>query len=338
MNKVQLSELLEKYANGTCTSEEMDAINKWYDRYDDKLGFTGELPSNAHELLKTRMQTAIKAKIFGEDLTANVRPMYRKWWVSAAAAAVVLIFVKLFFLNTDVKPVQPIQMAFTDLTITNHTKNILKQVLPDSSVVWLNPNASLSWPKKFIKASRNVVMKGDCFFEVTKDLKHPFIISSEHLVTKVWGTSFRVHDDTYFTAAKVTVLTGKVSVSKNGSAAAKVGLKLVADEVMLHPNDEVVLTINDAQLVATRQADVSDLNLYKHINLSFENSRLTEIVAILNKKFDVNIKIRNEELEKAVMTADLNDLNLPEVLDVLKASMKLNYEISKDLIVLKKTN
>ncbi|MDB4926130.1 FecR family protein [Mucilaginibacter sp.] len=339
MNKIQLSELLEKYANGTCTPEEMDAINQWYNKYQDTPDYTDTLPTNERELLKAKMQTAITAKIIPDEAApVIVRTIYRKWWVGIAAAAIVLVLIKVVFLNNALKPDHAAQPVIANLQVTNNTKNILKQLLPDSSIVWLSPGASLNWPKSFLKASRNVAMKGDCFFEVTKNPNRPFIISSEHLVTKVWGTSFRVHDGTDNTMAKVTVLTGKVSVSKKGSAAANAGPKLIANEIILHPKDEVVLANNTAQLVATKQANVSDLALYKHFNLSFENSKLTEIVSVLNKKFEVNIRIRNEELDKAVMTADLNDLNLPEVLDVLKASMKLNYEISKDLIVLKKTN
>jgi transmembrane sensor len=338
MNKVQLSELLEKYFNDTCTPEERVAINTWYDQYENSPALISELSPIARERLKTKMQAAIKSKISPEKPSTTVHSLYRRWWLTVAAAAVILVFVKLFFLNTDVKPNLAEQITFTNLTLTNSTKNILKQVLPDGSVVWLNPNASLSWPSRFLKGSRNVTMMGDCFFEVTKDAKHPFIISSAHLLTKVWGTSFSVHDGDNFTASKVTVLTGRVSVSKIGSSADKAAARLKSDEVMLQANDQVLLSINSAQLVATKQADVSDLNLYRHLNLSFENNKLSEIVAILNQKFDVHIMIRNEELENALMTADLNGLNLPEVLEVLKTSMKLNYEISKTLIVLKKNN
>lgn len=178
-------------------------------------------------------------------------------------------------------------------------------------------------------------MAGSCFFEVTKNPNRPFIITSEHIVTKVWGTSFRVLDGKDIKNAKVTVVSGKVSVSKKGEA---VQAKLTAGEVLLYPKEEAVLTDNDTQLITNRQANLSDLKLYDHIDLSFEKAKLTEIVAVLNRKFDTNIKISNKELDNSVMTADLTNLNLPEVLEVLKAAMKLNYEISGDLIILKQTN
>lgn len=335
MDKVQLSELLDKYFNGTCTPEEAEAIDRWYRQYTDKAGYTQNLSNDKKELLKAKMFNAIRQQTFAGE-TAVVWPMYRKWWIGVAAAAALLIFVKFFFLDKALKPVEEAQVASLDNTFSNHTHNIVKQLLPDSSVVWLSPDASISWPKQFRIKSREVAMKGDCFFEVTKNPNRPFIISSEHIVTKVWGTSFRVVDSKYVRAAAVTVVTGKVSVSKKGSDAANAGAQLMAGEVILYPKEQVIL--KNTQLITSKQADISDLTIYRHVDLSFDNAKLADIVLVLNKKFDVNIRIGTGELDKAVMTADLTDLNLPEVLEVLKASMKLDYEISNNLIVLKKTN
>jgi ferric-dicitrate binding protein FerR (iron transport regulator) len=339
MNEIQLSELLDRYLDGTCTSEEKRVIDNWLESHEDKPGFTGSLSDHKKEQLKLRMFNAISR---GVDVNVSpkpvVRSMYKSWWLRVAAAAVLLVFAKVIIIDVVLAPAKFTETAVVDMVITNRTKNIIKQMLPDSSVVWLSPDASLSYPKIFAAASRNVTMQGECFFEVTKNARRPFIISSEHIITKVWGTSFRVLDNKAISAAIVTVVTGKVSVSKKGSNGDRARAKLVAGEVMLLPKDEVIYNKNTDLLVASKQADISALNIYKHIDLSFENARLTEIVDVLNRKFDANIKIQDEGLNKAVMTADLTGLNLPEVLEVLKASMKLNYEVTNDLIVLKKTN
>ncbi|QEC78544.1 FecR family protein [Mucilaginibacter ginsenosidivorax] len=338
MNEHQLSELLDKYLDGTCTSEEKQAIDNWFELHENEPGFTENLPEDKKEQLKRRMFNAISRRDNVNTPKSVIKPLYKSRWLKIAAAAVLLVFAKVIIIDTLLAPAKFIETAAADMVITNRTKNIIKQLLPDSSVVWLSPEASLSYPKVFRAASRNVTMQGECFFEVTKNARRPFIISSEHIVTKVWGTSFRVLDMKNIATAIVTVITGKVSVSKKGSDADRSGAKLAAGEVMLLPKEEVVYSKNTDLLTASRQADISALNIYKHIDLSFENARLTEIVDVLNRKFDAHIKIQNEVLNKAVMTADLTGLNLPEVLEVLKASMKLNYEVTNDLIVLKKTN
>ncbi|WP_183564121.1 FecR family protein [Mucilaginibacter sp. SP1R1] len=341
MNKIQLSELLDKYFDGTCAPEEIEAIDQWFDQYERKPDFTKTLSDDKRELLKSKMFNAISARTVIEEPVqkiAVVRSLVNNWWVRVAAAAVLLVVAKFLFIDKALLSNKLSQTANRDFVITNYTKNIVKQILPDSSVVWLSPNASITYPKFFQSKSRNVAMLGNCFFEVTKNPRRPFIINSAHIVTKVWGTSFRVLDNMNIAAAMVTVVTGKVSVSKKGSVAAKAGAKLSPDEVLLLPKQQVVYEKNTDALLTNKQADISALSIYKHIDLSFDNARLTTIVAVLNQKFNVDIKIQDEGLNKAVMTADLTSLNLPEVLEVLKTSMKLNYEISDDLIVLKKTN
>ncbi|SEO06320.1 FecR protein [Mucilaginibacter gossypiicola] len=341
MNNDQLSALLDRYFNGTCTPEEKQAIDDWFELHNDKPDYTNTLTAGKKEELKTKMFTAIAEETnFGGEVQSKpvIRPLYNNWWVRVAAAAVVLVFARYLFINKELSPAKLTETAVANVIVTNRTKNIVKQLLPDSSIVWLSPQASIRYPKTFLKSSRDISMQGDCFFEVTKNPQRPFIISSEHIVTKVWGTSFRVLDNKGLASAAVTVVTGKVSVSKKGSAAATSGAKLAADEVLLLPKEQAVYNKNTDVLTADRQADISLLNIYKHIDLSFENAKLTEIVKVLNRKFDADIKIQDGALNKAVMTADLTDLNLPEVLEVLKTSMNLNYEISNDLIVLKKTN
>lgn len=339
MNKIQLSQLLDRYFNGTCTIEEKQVVDNWFELYKDRPGFTANLSDDKKEQLKHRMFSAISDQVgIPEPKIPVIRSFYKNWWIRIAAAAVLLVFAKVLIIDKILSTGKPANTALANIVITNRTKNIIKQQLPDSSVVWLSPNANLSYPKTFQATSRTVAMKGECFFEITKNPQRPFIINSEHMVTKVWGTSFRVLDDKNILATKVTVVTGKVSVSKKGGNASQKGANLSSEEVLLLPKQEVVYDKKTDLLVASRQADISALNIYKHIDLSFENAKLTEIVNVLNKKFEANIKIKDEALNKAVMTADLTGLNLPEVLEVLKTSMKLNYEIANDLIVLKKTN
>ncbi|MDN3580315.1 FecR family protein [Mucilaginibacter flavus] len=341
MNEIQLSELLDRYLNNTCTPEEKEVIDKWFALHQDKPDFTESLDADKRELLKTKMFSAITSEAYIEPQVQKngiIRPLFKNRWVRVASAAILLLMARFLFTDKISPPVDQPAVAGLYIVFVNHTKNIIKKVLPDSSVVWLNPNTSLFYPKVFQAKSRNVSMNGDCFFEITKNPKRPFIISSQHMVTKVWGTSFRVLDNTDMQAALVTVVTGKVSVSKKGSVAANAGATLSANEVLLMPKQQVVYNTATNQLTANKQANVSALNIYKHIDLSFENARLTEIVKVLNQKFDANIKIKDDRLDKAGMTADLTDLNLPEVLEVLKTSMNLNYEISNDLIILKKTN
>lgn len=335
MNDKQLAELLDRYIKGLCTAEEAAVINKWYNKYQHEPDVINSF-TNESEHLRRRMLDHVLNQInpdHDKPLVKNTSFINRHW-PKLAVAAVLLISLKIFYTNYWV--IKEAKNSTAQTEIVNNTKHIIKQVLPDRSIVWLNPEAVVRFPEKFKISSRDISMEGECFFEVTKNPQRPFVIQSKHLVTKVWGTTFKVSDNNTTATAQVTVVTGKVSVSIQGSKAAQTSTRLSAGEVILLPKQKAILKTGQNIFYTDRKADVSDLNIYKHINLLFENARLSMIVAVLKKKFDANIRIENKELDNKVMDADLTGLNLPEVLEVLKASLQLDYEVKEDFILLEK--
>jgi len=343
MNTFQLSQLLDKYLKGQCSPEEIAVINQWYSKYQESPDVINDLEQDQQLLLKDRMYAGILSNMKIEVLSSegngemrNTTPFFRSWWFRAAAVLLIFIGAKFFILDPLIRKDVAVQVALNN-EVYNGSKNIMKQVLEDGTVVWLRPNSKLTFPKKFGLNSRNVTMQGDCFFEVTKNPNRPFIIKSAHLVTKVWGTSFSILDGDGAKEAFVKVLTGKVSVSQKGSEGDKSGAKLNAREIMLQPDQKAIFKKNNNSLVAERKADMADMGVWKQVNLSFDNDKLSDIVKELGGKFNVDVRIVDISLNNKQMTADLDGLNLAEVLEVLKASMNLNYEISGTTISLYST-
>ncbi|RYE21799.1 MAG: FecR family protein [Sphingobacteriaceae bacterium] len=339
MNNKQLAELLDKYVKGLCTADEAAVINNWYDKHKDNPEIIDILSDKKRELLKVRMLNNVLQQIDSDNNQGYVskKRFVNSWWIKLSVAAALLIFVKIIYsgYRKDSATVKLSNIRIRN-KITNNTRNILKQILPDKSIVWLNPQAKLEFPKNFNKNSRDVIMEGECFFEVSKNSQRPFIIQSRHLITKVWGTSFKVSDNFNAATAQVTVVTGKVSVSTKISNSALVGNKLNQSEIILLPKQATVFKYDNKRFYTSRNADVSDLSLYEHINLLFDNEKLVNIVAVLNKKFNTDIRLEDKSLNNQVMDADLSGLNLPEVLEVLKASLQLSYEMSNNVIKLSK--
>lgn len=333
----ELSLLLKKYQDGTCTPEETTLLNQWYNKHEQKADVLDGFSTADRDALKQRMFQNIDKLITNDVEATSHKGKVLRLWLKIGAAAAVIGFIAFFlvFHKATLNPAavqSPVQ-----LNASNTTHKIIKKVLPDGSVVWLKPGAALSYPEQFAADSRKVSMRGEAFFEITKNPKRPFIIESKHIVTKVWGTSFQVTDNDDAQSAAVTVVTGKVSVSKRKEAVA-VNTKLAADEVMLYPTQKVTYHQNTNSLITDTKADMAEVELWKHVNLSFTNSKLVDIAKVLSRQFDVDIQIANDKLKNEAMTADLTDLNLPDVLEVLKASMGIGYEINDKHIVLNKTN
>lgn len=68
-----------------------------------------------------------------------------------------------------------------------------KVQLPDGSIVMLNSNSTLTYPTQFSDKQREVNLLGEAYFEVTKDTKRPFVVTTPYQANiKVYGTQFNV--------------------------------------------------------------------------------------------------------------------------------------------------
>ena len=209
--------------------------------------------------------------------------------------------------------------------MTNLTKSIHKVILSDSSLVWLSPESRLEYPERFTGKTRKVKMSGEAFFEVAKDHAHPFIILAGGLITKVWGTSFRIraYDNL---PTEVSVLTGKVSVRVPANK---------RPGVMLYPNQKVTYVHKDSLLKQTDgTAGNSSLHIWRKADLSFNNVPVRRVVAALNQQFDVHIVLNSEAAGNYLLNADFTNQNLPDILTMLEKSLNLNYELQRGEIIL----
>lgn len=65
-------------------------------------------------------------------------------------------------------------------------------LLPDSTEVTLNRYSTLTCPVRFKGKNRNVSLSGEAYFEVHKDVRHPFIVQADEVEVKVLGTHFNL--------------------------------------------------------------------------------------------------------------------------------------------------
>jgi len=83
--------------------------------------------------------------------------------------------------------------------------------LPDGSLITLEPNSKLGYPKQFTGDTREVSLTGEAFFEVKPNPEKPFIVRTPYVIATVLGTSFNV--EAYLNGiARVVVSTGRVKV------------------------------------------------------------------------------------------------------------------------------
>jgi len=151
--------------------------------------------------IKSRMWKNIR------NVTIDKYKTFYKW---TGAACIVFIVSITGYYNLDQLHYSKSEIA----SVKTLDKDIRLLCLPDGTRVWMNQNTEIEYPSKFSGKERNITLKGEAFFEVKRDVAHPFIISSGGIKTTVLGTSFNIkaYNDSQ---PEVNVSTGKVKVESD---------------------------------------------------------------------------------------------------------------------------
>lgn len=242
-----------------------------------------------------------------------------KYW-SLAASVALLVAVAIFFVDEREEQA----LVYYETMAVPDAKT--KITLPDSSVVWLNANACLRYPREFSSACRQVTIKGEALFEVRKDEKKPFIVQTEDIGIKVFGTTFNVEAEVDKTV--VTLLTGKVGIYT------KMNHTTVADRI-LKPGEQAVYEKSKTGLTVLETNTDNTISWVTGI-FHFKDRTLEDIMKELQRAFHVKIHIENEALKKQTFNADFTDKEtLDEILSILQISARYQIEKRKGEIFLK---
>ena len=178
--------------------------------------------SSEKELLSFEKESIVK----NEKKVSKARILT---WITASVAVAASLF--LFFFRSSQEISQPTEFSmelFSEITSPKQVEQTLSDgycvvstpaatttlvTLSDGTRVMLNANSTLEYPASFDDAEvREVRLKGEAHFEVTKNPHRPFVVKAGEMQTQVLGTIFDVkayRKD----APKVTLMQGKVKVS-----------------------------------------------------------------------------------------------------------------------------
>lgn len=326
-------DLLDRYLRGECSPGEKEFVKNWYQSFNQDDDHVSGMDDNEKQLLRDSMYARISG-LLSTDSTAKGGKVIQLKFLRYAAAIAAIAFITYLVLPIHIK--QASSVADQNIIVHNSGKKIREQVLNDGSHVWLSPGAQLTYSKSFGRLDRKLSMSGEAFFEVTKNPQKPFIINSGHIITEVWGTSFRVRDARQAQFADVSVVTGKVSVSLPGTPPVNINKPLPANtraSVMLYPNQQVIYSGKDKALHAS-QENRADLLIWKKTNLSFDNATVRNVMPLLNKTFGLNIHTNDDSINNYYITADFDGLNFPQIMEVLHTTLNINYQIDGKNVVL----
>ena len=254
-------------------------------------------------------------------------------WITASVAVAASLFLFIFRSSQEIsQPTEFSMELFSEVTSPKQVEQTLSDgycvvstpaatttlvTLSDGTRVMLNANSTLEYPASFDDAEvREVRLKGEAHFEVTKNPHRPFVVKAGEMQTQVLGTIFDVkayRKD----APKVTLMEGKVKVSnadtevemRPGQTATLQSDKIVVSKASPSASDWLEGDFDmDQVTLAEAMSDIgawynktvvfqSQANMDKLIHFRFSRrASLQEIITALNEMGVARIKIEKGKI------------------------------------------
>lgn len=254
-------------------------------------------------------------------------------WITASVAVAASLFLFIFRSSQEIsQPTEFSMELFSEVTSPKQVEQILSNgycvvstpaatttlvTLSDGTKVMLNANSTLEYPVSFDDAEvREVRLKGEAHFEVTKNPHRPFVVKAGEMQTQVLGTVFDVkayRKD----APKVTLMEGKVKVSnadtevemRPGQTATLQADKIVVSKASSSASDWLEGDFDmDQVTLAEAMSDIgawynktvvfqSQANMDKLIHFRFSRrASLQEIITALNEMGVAKVRIEKGKI------------------------------------------
>lgn len=242
----------------------------------------------------------------------QMSPTASAWWWKVAAMIVVVI--GMGWLVAGLFNREPSSyVAFNSGFAT------LDTLLPDSTVIFMNRNANVTYQNTDSK--RSVQLKGEAYFKIAPNAELPFVLTAGTLEITDIGTSFHVNAPMNADSVVVYVESGEVQLKTTSGKS-----------INLLKGEEGVYFGQNDMLMKSAKAD-TNLISYKTKIFVFENAALENVVRKLNDVYGSSITI-SDAIENCHLTATFRNEKIDSIVAIIAETLGLEIKKDGDLIFL----
>jgi transmembrane sensor len=290
----RLKYLFQRYLDNTCTRKEFEEFLVYVSDAGHNESIRGLIKkvyedagkaASSHTYVDESGNLVLTQPEWHTDKEPKQGSKKRKLLPLLIAAVFVITATSYFWyqLKTETKTLT----AAAELTRKSTERSEYKyMLLPDSTQVWLNAESSLEFPQQFGNDRRVVYLSGEAYFDVKHADKIPFIIQTGKVTTTVLGTAFNIKAYPGRKDVLVSVSRGKVRVNFDDREVAT-----------LIKGQRVKVSHTDIRLVEKKPA-VTEAASWQQGNLAYDDETIEDIIADLERVYDVRIRITNETVSQ----------------------------------------
>lgn len=200
--------------------------------------------------------------------------------------------------------------------------------LSDGTHVYLNAGTSLKYPVNFIEGeNRQVFLKGEAYFNVKKDTKHPFIVNANEIDIRVLGTQFNVSSYPEDKSINTVLVEGSVSIYKENT-------NYNETATYLKPGFKAAWQKNSDE-VYVEEADIEMHTAWINGRIIFRHLPFNSIIKKLERHYNVTINNNNELLGNELISASFDIEKIEDVFRAINGIHPIDYIIENNKIIIK---
>lgn len=324
-------ELLHRLIAGSTTEEENRELMEWFRQCASQEEFfmlfenvwkdsPDEMPRDVQE----RMYRRLNRDLGEEKKTIKIIPWHsyfsRKIWQRVAVACIIVI---LSLANYNMFHKQK-QLSTQNFTVSAEKGQRAFVTLPDSTKVWLNSDTKISYPADYGMKERNVALVGEAYFEVAKNPDKRFIVEAKGMQVEALGTAFNIN--AYRDNNKVTasLFNGSVQVSFDDYLA------------ILKPHESAQVNLSARSFIIYTDEGMRETALWRQNEIVFDGESLGEITRIMNRLYNITIRIEDESLKNECYVGTIRNNSLENFIDIINLTTPIVSEHKGDTIFLKR--
>lgn len=204
------------------------------------------------------------------------------------------------------------------ITVESNDNSRTRLVLPDGTEVCLNSGSSITYPSHYTHGERNVTLSGEAYFKVTHNKEKPFVVNAldKKYKVKVLGTEFNMQAYKDDNVIQTTLIAGSVQVDIQGRNT----------KTVLLPSQKAIYSLqnNELEVVSANTDRETD---WMYSRLVFKKTPMPEVLARLSRFYKVEFDVRNKIIDTYTFTGTFEDRPLYQVLDYMKISSQIDYNI-----------
>ena len=219
------------------------------------------------------------------------------------------------------------KLVYNTLTVPYGKRFTLK--LSDGTKVNLNAGTSLRYPVKFIEGQNRQVFveTGEAYFNVTKDAKHPFIVSNNKVNIRVLGTQFNVSSYPEDINVSTVLVEGSVSLYNSGD------VYKTENATLLKPGYLADWDKRNKS-IKIEKADIEVHTAWINGRIILKHMKFGNIIKKLERHYNVKIKNNNKSLEEELITATFDIETIEQVFELINELHPIAYKIINNQIII----